>query len=231
MGDNYLAGARTSPCMCAMAAVLREGSPLVEPSNTTHTPPDPRADTLTNAQAHATELRALPAQGPPPVNPPPWPCFESKEGEPTGAAHRRSHGVHSNIVNDARMQLPRELCTGKNIAAAAILFQAPEDPVQRALQHQVKDLLELTAVQQAESSSLQRRQAVSCPARNARSKRGGPSAATQAPPVPPDAGNNAPTVAPVHALLPPRPLGYDAWSMIRGRQQARRDADANRAAA
>jgi len=136
------------------------------------------------------------------------------------------------------MQLPRELCAGKNIAAAAILFLAPEDPVQCALQHQVKDLLELTTVQLAESSSLQRRQAVSCPARDARSKRGGPSAAPQAPPVPPDAGNNAPTVAPVQALLPPRPpvrgrlgLGYDARSMIRGRQQVRRDANADRAAA
>ena len=60
-GDNYWADAHASPHICAMAAAPREELPLVEPSNTTHTPPDPRADMLTNVQAHAIELRALPA--------------------------------------------------------------------------------------------------------------------------------------------------------------------------
>ena len=62
--------------------------------------------TLANAQAHAAELRALLAQGPPPASPPPRPRSKSKEGEPTGATYRKARRVHSNIVNDARMQLP-----------------------------------------------------------------------------------------------------------------------------
>ena len=58
------------------------------------------------------------------------------------------------------MQLPQEFCAGQNIAAAAILLQTlpePEDPAQRDLHHQVRNLVELAAVQQAESSSLHRR--------------------------------------------------------------------------
>ena len=107
-GDNYLADAHASPHICAMAAAPREDSPLVEPSNTTHTPLDHRADVLDNAQAHGAELRALPAQSSPPANTPPRPHSEPKEGEPMGSACRRAREVHSTIVNDARMQLPQE---------------------------------------------------------------------------------------------------------------------------
>ena len=58
------------------------------------------------------------------------------------------------------MQLPQEFRAGQNIAAVAILLQTlpePEDPAQRDLHRQVRNLVELTAVQQAESSSLHRR--------------------------------------------------------------------------
>ena len=58
------------------------------------------------------------------------------------------------------MQLPQEFRAGQNIAAAAILLQTlrePEDPAQRNLHRQVQNLVELVAVQQAESSSLHRR--------------------------------------------------------------------------
>jgi hypothetical protein len=73
-------------------------------------------------KAHTAELHAFPAQGPPPAKPPPRPHFEPKDGEPAATAHRRMRGVHSNIVNDACMQLPRELRAGQNIATAAFLF-------------------------------------------------------------------------------------------------------------
>ena len=66
------------------------------------------------------------------------------------------------------MQLPQEFRAGQNITAAAILLQTlpePEDPAQSDLHRQVRNLVELAAVQQAESSSLNRRQAAaSCPA-------------------------------------------------------------------
>ena len=62
----------------------------------------------------------------------------AKGGDPAGATRRRARRVHSNIVNDARMQLPQEFRASQNIAAAAILLQAlteSEDPVQRDLHH------------------------------------------------------------------------------------------------
>ena len=105
-----------------MAAASLEESLLVEPSNMTHTPTNHRADALANAQAHAAELRALPAQGPPLAKPPLRPHSEPKDGEPAATAHHRTHGVHSNIINDASMQLPQELRAGQNIATAAFLF-------------------------------------------------------------------------------------------------------------
>ena len=48
------------------------------------------------------------------------------------------------------MQLPQEFRAGQNIAAATILLQTllePEDPAQRDLHHQVRNLVELEAVQ------------------------------------------------------------------------------------
>ena len=87
---------------------------------------------------------------------------------PAGSACQRVHGVNRNIINDACMQLPQEFRAGQNIAATAILLQTlpePEDLAQRDLHRQVRNLVELAAVQQAESSSLHRRQAAaSCPA-------------------------------------------------------------------
>ena len=79
---------------------------------------------------------------------------------PAGSAHQHAHRVNHDIVNDAHMQLPQEFRAGQNIAAAAILLQTlpdPEDPAQRDLHRQVRNLVELAAVQQAESSSLHRR--------------------------------------------------------------------------
>jgi hypothetical protein len=65
------------------------------------------------------------------------------------------------------MQLPQEFRAGQNIAAVAILLKTlpePEDPAQRNLHRRVRNLVELAAIQQAESSSLYRRQAAaSCP--------------------------------------------------------------------
>jgi len=58
------------------------------------------------------------------------------------------------------MQLPQKFHAGQNIAAVAILLQTlpkSEDPAQRDLHRQVRNLVELAAVQQAESSSLQYR--------------------------------------------------------------------------
>ena len=77
---------------------------------------------------------------------------------PCGSAHE----INRDIINDARMQLPQEFRAGQNIAAAAILLQTlpeQEDPAQKGLHRQVRNLVELAAVQQAESSSLHRRQA------------------------------------------------------------------------
>lgn len=74
---------------------------------------------------------------------------------------------------------------GQNIAAAAILLQAlrePYDPAQRDLQHKVRHLVELAAVPKAESSSLLRRQAASCPASGQEHPRRDLSAMQQAPP-------------------------------------------------
>ena len=63
------------------------------------------------------------------------------------------------------MRLPQEFRAGQNIAAAAILLQMllePQDPAQRDLHRQVRNLVELTAIQQAASSSLHRQQGASC---------------------------------------------------------------------
>ena len=102
------------------------------------------------------------------MDPPLRPHSESKGGNPTGSARQRVRQVNRNIINDARMQLLQEFRAGQNIAAAAILLQTlsePEDLAQRDLHRQVKNLVELTAVQQAASSSLHHRQAAaSCPA-------------------------------------------------------------------
>ena len=92
-----------------------------------------------------------------PANPPPLPHSEPKGGNPIGDARQCAHGVHCNIVNDARMQIPQQFRAGQNIAAVTILLQAlaePHDPAQRDLHRQIRDLVELAAVQQAESSSL-----------------------------------------------------------------------------
>ena len=48
------------------------------------------------------------------------------------------------------MQLPQEFRAGQNIAAAAILLQTlpePEDPAQRNLHCQVRNLVELATVE------------------------------------------------------------------------------------
>ena len=48
------------------------------------------------------------------------------------------------------MQLPQEFRAGQNITAAVILLQTlpePEDPAQRDLHRQVRNLVELAAVQ------------------------------------------------------------------------------------
>jgi len=74
---------------------------------------------------------------------------------------------------------------GQNIAVAAILLQAlrePYDPAQRDLQHKVRHLVELATVPKAESSSLLRRQAASCPASGQEHPRRDLSAMQQAPP-------------------------------------------------
>ena len=66
------------------------------------------------------------------------------------------------------MQLLQEFRVGQNMAAVAILLQilpVPEHPSQKDLHRQVKNLVELAAIQQAASSSLHHRQAAaSCPA-------------------------------------------------------------------
>ena len=98
---------------------------------------------------------------------------------PAGSACRYALRVNHDIVNDARIQLPQEFRAGQNIAAAAILLQTlsePEDPAQRDLHRQVRNLVELAAVQRAESSSLNRRQAAaSCLAGGASHGGGGAS--------------------------------------------------------
>ena len=85
------------------------------------------------------------------------------------------------------MQLPQEFHASQNIAAAAILLQTlpePEDPAQRDLHRQVRNLVELVAVQQAESSSLYRRQAAaSCPAGSASHGGREPSKVQRTPPA------------------------------------------------
>ena len=63
------------------------------------------------------------------------------------------------------MQLLQEFRVGQNMAAVAILLQilpVPEHPSQKDLHRQVKNLVELAAVQQVASSSLHRQQGASC---------------------------------------------------------------------
>ena len=114
-----------------------------------------------------------------------------------------------------------------------------EDPAQRNLHRQVRNLVELAAVQQAESSSLHRRQAAaSCPAGGA-SHRGRELSEAQHPPPAQWANvGSAPAPAVASAPLPPRPPihdrvgpNYDARSVIQGQQQARHHADVDSAAA
>ena len=140
------------------------------------------------------------------------------------------------------MQLPQEFRAGQNIAAAAIHLQTlpeQEDPAQKGLHRQVRNLMELAAVQQAESSSLHRRQATpSCPAGGASHGGREPSEVQRTPPARQADVSGAPAPAAASAPLPPRPPihdrvgpNYDECSVIRGRQQARHHANADRAAA
>ena len=164
----------------------------------------------------------------------------SKGINPAGSARQRVRGVNRDIINDARMQLPQEFHAGQNIAAAAILLQTLselEDQAQRNLHRQVRNLVELTAIQQAESSSLHRRQAAaSCPAGGVSHCEWEPSE-VQHPPLAQQANlGGAPAPAAASAPLPPRPPihdrvgpNYDARSVIHGRQQARHHAEIGRA--
>ena len=140
---------------------MADGDPPLEvvPSEQTHTPADQREHALVNALAHSDELRRR-EQAPPPVEQPPRAPSGSKGVNPTSSVRRRARVVNHDIVNDARMQLPQEFRAGQNIAAAAILLQTllePQDPAQRDLHRQVRNLVELAAVQQAESCSFHRR--------------------------------------------------------------------------
>jgi hypothetical protein len=156
-GDSRLEGTSAPPRMCAMAD--GDPPPEVVPSEQNHTPADHRERSLTNAQAHSEALLHH-QQMPPPVEQPPRAPSGSKGINPAGFAHRHALRVNHDIINDARMQLPQEFCAGQNIAAAAILLQTlpeQEDPAQKGLHYQVRNLVELAAVQQAESSSLHRR--------------------------------------------------------------------------
>jgi hypothetical protein len=139
------------------------------------------------------------------------------------------------------MRLPQEFRVSQNIAAAAILLQTlpkPQDPVQRGLHHQIRDLVELAAVQQAKSSSLHLHQAASCPAGGEGHPCPEHFEVQWAPPALQADASGAPPPAPAQAPLPPRPLVrgrigpiYDAHSIIRSRRQARHDVDVDRAAA
>jgi hypothetical protein len=124
--------------------------PEVVPSQQARTPSDHRARALANAQAHGEDLRLRRQYTPPPVDQPPRAPSGSKEINPAGSARQRARGVNLDIINDARMQLPKEFRAGQNIAAAVILLQTlpePEDPAQRDLHRQVRNLVELAAVQ------------------------------------------------------------------------------------
>ena len=147
MGDNRLGGTSTSPRMCAMA----DGDlPLeVVPSEQTHTPADHREHTLANAQAHDEDFRHH-QQTPPPVEQPLRAPSRSNGIKPACSARQRARGVNHDIINDARIQLPQEFRAGQNIAAAAILLQTlpePQDPVQRDLHRQMRNLVKLASIQ------------------------------------------------------------------------------------
>ena len=156
-GDNRLEGTSAPPHLCAMAD--NEPPPEVVPSEQTQTPADHRERALANAQAHGEDLSRR-QQTPPPMDQPSQAPSGSKGINPAGSARQRARRVNHDIINDARMQLPQEFRAGQNITLAAILFQMlpePEDPAQRNLHCHVRNLVELAAVQQAESSSLCRR--------------------------------------------------------------------------
>ena len=150
--------------------------------------------------------------------------------------------VNHDIINDARMQLPQEFHAGQNIAAATILLQTlPElkDPAQRDLHRQMRNLVELAAVQQVESSSLHRWQAAtSCLVGGASHGGREPSEVQHIPPAWQPDVDGVPAQAAASTPLPPKPpihdrvgTNYDARGVIRGRQQARHHADIDRAAA
>ena len=146
-GDNHLEGTSAPPRMCAMAD--NDPPPKVVPSEQTHTPQDHRERALPNAQDHSEDLRCR-QQTPPPMDQPPRAPSGSKGINPVGSACQRALGVNRDIINDARMQPPQEFHAGQNIAAAAILLQTlpePEDLAQRNLHRQVRNLVELAAVQ------------------------------------------------------------------------------------
>jgi hypothetical protein len=70
MGEHYLEGASVLCRVCAMAAAPSEPPPPPLSCQPSHTPPDPYAQALANAQAHAEELRPQRRNSPPPANPP-----------------------------------------------------------------------------------------------------------------------------------------------------------------
>ena len=130
---------------------MADGDPPLEvvPSEQTHTLADHREHALANTLAHGDDLRHR-EQAPPPVERPPRAPSGSKGVNPTSSVRRRARVVNHDIINDASMQLPQEFRASQNIAAAAILLQTlpePQDLAQRDLHRQVRNLVELSAVQ------------------------------------------------------------------------------------
>ena len=95
-GDNRLEGTSAPPRMCAMAD--GDPPPEVVPSEQTHTPAD--------VQAHDKDLCRR-RQTPPPGDQSLWASSGSKGMNPAGSVHRCALRVNHDIVNEARMQIPK----------------------------------------------------------------------------------------------------------------------------
>ena len=123
--------------------------PVVAESAQTHAPPDPRAEAIASAQAHAEELRQRRQGQPPHALARSVRHVAPHAHGPAGGARGRACQVQHDIMNEGN-DVPQFARAGQNIIAAAMLLHSvpePVDPQERTVYWNHQVLVEVAAVQ------------------------------------------------------------------------------------
>jgi hypothetical protein len=111
---------------CTMADAPGQLPVLVETEDT-HTPPDPRAHALANAQVHGEDIRQRRQRQPPPASVHPQRNSEWNARNAAGGTRACAHQVQQAIIADANGH-PQFVRPGQNIAAAVMLLRNLHEP-------------------------------------------------------------------------------------------------------